>query len=65
MVRSPLCERCFIKKQPNQPNRKKTKKKTIKTMLQISKFKDIAYLENVCSCQINKIVIIYGGSSGK
>lgn len=34
-------------------------------MLQISKFKEIAYLESVCSCQINEIVIKNGGSSDK
>lgn len=34
-------------------------------MLQISTFKEIAYLESVCSCQINEIVIKNGGSSDK
>lgn len=32
-------------------------------MFQISKFKEIAYLEIVCSCQINEIVIKNGGRS--
>lgn len=34
-------------------------------MLQISKFKETVSLENVCSCQINEIVIKNGGSSDK
>lgn len=34
-------------------------------MLQISKFKEIAYLESIYSCQINKTVIKNYGSSDK
>lgn len=34
-------------------------------MLRISKFKEIAYLESIYSCQINEIVIKNYGSSDK
>jgi len=45
--------------------KKRQKKAKKDKVLQISKVKEVAYLERVSSCQINEIVIKNGGSSDK